>query len=337
MVMGIVFMCSHSAQAVTLPGSKVGSLIRKLRMTTPEIDYKALEFTCSREIDHVPTPTPEAEAIYEAARLQYRQAVDGPVADTALLQKAVNGYDQAARAGHWKAVRNLALMAASGVNHGQQVLIKPDSSLAFNHASRLLDMNVATGYNLMASFAYSGWGVKQNEEVALKYMRHAADLGSVDAMRQLGMKFIYGFKDLTREQKKPLWEIGKNMLACATRQGDREAASTLASVYEYILNNYPYALFYLQQAGKMGDGTNLSILADWFRDGSHGYAVDEHRAKRYKFYSDKTNYVGGDVPLPNLDQELSLPPPPNGGSYPSAEMGWPNAWTPAPHKPDAPQ
>ncbi len=298
-------------------------------MTAPNIDYKTLEFTHSREIDHIQAPTPEADALFSAAYAKHMQATHGSEPNQALLMEAVKGYQAAAKAGHWKAVRNLAIMNSAGVKHGQTVMVAPNKNHAFDWAQKLIQMNVGTGYNLMASFAYSGWGVKQDEEAALKYMRKAADLGNVDAQRQLGKRLFNIPKDSVPDdsQRIPIERVGFSMLACAVRQGDRESAFNLATGLEVYLKNYPYALFYYHQAGKMGDGTCLMICQEWFRDGQYGYAKDARREGRYEYYRNQTRIIGQDGPFPQLDDEIPLPPPPAGGKYPPAEWAWPNAWT----------
>ncbi len=293
-----------------------------------KIDYTKLAFTCSREVDHVPKPSPQAEALFKQARALHVQALEGEVADRALLRKAIQGYDKAYQAGHWKGARNIALMASAGVTHQGEIINPPDHSLAKKYAKKLIEMNSATGYNLMAAYAYDGWaGVLRSEEAGLTYMRKAADLGLPEAQFKVGRKLTDIPKDtLPEEDRQKIKTIGKKMQACAARQGLAEAAFDLASEYEVVDKNYPYALFYYHQAGKMGESTSLNILRKWFRDGKYSYAKDAFRAQRYEYYNSKAHQVGGG-PFPNLDIELPLPPPPNGGSYPPPEMGWPNAWT----------
>jgi TPR repeat protein len=293
-----------------------------------KIDYTKLAFTCSREVDHVPKPSPEAEALFKQARALHVQALEGEVADRALLRKAIQGYDKAYQAGHWKGARNIALMASAGVMHQGEIINPPDHSLAKKYAKKLIEMNSATGYNLMAAYAYDGWaGVLRSEEAGLTYMRKAADLGLPQAQFKAGSRLLnIGRDTIPDEDRTKLHAIGRNMLACAVRQGLDEAAFRLATHYEIVQENYPYALFYSQQAGKMGHATSLFSLYEWFRDGENGYAKDAFRAQRYEYYFRKASKVGGG-PFPNLDIELPLPPPPKGGSYPPPEMGWPNAWT----------
>jgi len=290
-----------------------------------KIDFKQLEFTCSREEDHVPTPTPEAETLYQRAYQAHVNATTGENTNVPLLKEAVQDYQKAAEAGHWKAARNLANLYHQGASDGTYVVIRPNAAKALRYTQELIDMKVATGYNLMAAFAYQGWGVRRDARAALIYQRKAADLGYRDAQRQLGNKFYLDLSnDLPPDEKKQLEAIGLKMLACATRQGDREAAFDLASTYESTEKNYPYALFYYQQGGKMGDATSLFVLHEWFDEGKFGYARDQKRAERYYAYKKRADLREG--PFLDLDKELPLPPPPKGGSYPPPEAGWPNDW-----------
>lgn len=287
-----------------------------------KVDIKALEFVCSREEDHVPKPTEAAEVLFQQAFKAHVDATSGDETNVPLLREAVQGYRKAAEAGHWKAVRNLANLYSTGT--GSNGLIKADEDKALEYVRQLMAMNVATGYNLMAAFANQGWGVRRDPEAALRYERKAADLGDKLAQRHLGRMFVLEFNQLPEDQRVKVIAIGRQMMACAVRQGDIEAASDLATEYK-VSDNYPYALFYYQQGAKMGDSTSLFVLYEWFNEGKHGYARDPKRAERYNHFSDRADLREG--PFPGLDKELPLPPPPNGGSYPPPEMGWPNEWT----------
>ncbi len=294
-----------------------------------KFDYAKFDFTCSREVDHVPKPSPQAEALFKQARVLHEKVLEGEVFDKAMMRQALSGYEKAYQAGHWKGARNIALFAASGLTHQGEIVNPPDHSVAKKYAQKLIKMNSATGYNLMAAYAYDGWGgVLRSQEAALTYMRKAADLGLPQAQWKVGERLIYIERgSIPDEDRLKFLEIGKKMLACAARQGLDEAAFTLGSVYKTDSPaNYPAALFYYHQAGKMGNSTCLYALHEWFRDGQNGYAKDSFRAQRYNYYSSKADKVGGG-PFPDLDIELPLPKPPNGGSYPPPEMGWPNAWT----------
>jgi len=287
-------------------------------------DYKSLEFTCSREEDHVPQPTEKAETLFQQAYQAHVKATAGDETNVPLLREAVQGYRQAAEAGHWKAIRNLANLYSTGT--GSNGVIKVNQSKTIDYVKELMEMNVATGYNLMAAFANQGWGVRRDPKAALVYERRAADLGDKLAQRHLGnLLYLELARELPAPEKKQVRDIALKMLACAVRQGDREAAFDLASNYVTLEKNYPYALFYYQQGGKMGDATSLFALYEWFKDGEHGYSRDLKRAERYNHYSDRADLNQG--PFPDLDKELPLPLPPEGGSYPPPEMGWPNAWT----------
>lgn len=291
------------------------------------IDFKNLSFTCSREEDHVPPPTAKAQELFDKALAMHKQATERESADVPLMKEAIKVYEVAAQEGHWKAVRNLANIYAFGVPGGgvdSEPAVKPNGEKALKYTKQLIDMNVATGFNLMAVFAGQGWGVRHDEKASLMYFRRAADLGMPQAQRQLGNKFRLEFNALPPEQRSQMETVGREMLACAVRQGDLRAALELAVEYANA-KNYPYALFYYQQGGKMGDLTCLIALRDWFKVSENGYVADLERAKRYYALAERASRREG--PFPELDEELPLPPPPSGGSYPPPEMGWPNAWT----------
>lgn len=289
------------------------------------IDFKRLDFTCSREEDHVPEPTAQAEALFLKAYDTNARAMAGDRPDEPLLREAIKTYEQAAKAGHWRAARKLANVYTAGVGQGSGAVIKPDQVLALRYARQLVEMKVATGFNLMAIFAYEGWGVRQDERAALMYERRAADLGLREAQRHIGNKFLLEFNDLPPDQRVQIESVGRKMLSCSARQGLPEAASDLAAQYGAVEKDYPSSLFYYQQGGKMGDATCLYALYEWFKEGKFGYGPDLVRAEKYKSYSKRADLREG--PFPELDKELPLPPPPNGGSYPPPEMGWPNEWT----------
>src|ERR1700710_449076 len=151
------------------------------------IDFKNLSFTCSREEDHVPTPTPEAQVFFDKARALHRSAVERERTDPALMNEAIKAYEVAAKVGHWKAVRNLATIYTYGVpggGVGTDPTIKPNAGKAIEYTQQLIEMNVATGFNLMSTFAGQGWGMRQDEKASLMYFRRAADLGMPAAQRQ---------------------------------------------------------------------------------------------------------------------------------------------------------
>lgn len=298
-----------------------------------DIDYKSLEFTCSREEDHVPPPLPEAEALFQHARDAHTRATASERLDKLLMQQAMDEYRRAADAGHWKAVRNLAYLHMNGLESGDggKPFLRPDSDKTLPYVRKLIDMKVATGYALMASFAAEGWGVRQDDKAAKIYQRRAADLGHAPSQQHLGRLFLLNFNKLPPEQRAPIIEIGRKMLACAVRQGNREAASDLATEYK-VDKNYPYAMFYYQQGAKMGDSVCLFVLEEWFSEGKYGYAPDPKRAKLYKEYGERSDKMGAGR-FPEIDKAIPLPPPPNGGSYPPPEAGWPSQWTKPDQKP----
>ncbi|RIX48282.1 MAG: sel1 repeat family protein [Rhodocyclales bacterium GT-UBC] len=319
-----------AALLFALPLSVAAGSLSAFFRTVPamnHIDYKSLEFTCSREEDHVPTPTPEAEALFQRARDAHNRATAGERLDKPLMQQAMDDYRRAAEAGHWKAVRNLAYLHMQGLKDesGGKPFLRADSDKTLPYVRKLIDMNVATGYALMASFAAEGWGVRQDDKAAKIYQRRAADLGHVPSQQHLGRVFLLNFNKLPPKERDQIVEIGRKMLACAVRQGNREAALDLATEYK-VDDNYPYALFYYHQGAKMGDATCLYALEDWFAKGENGYAPDPKRAKLYHDYAKRAGKIGAGR-FPDLDKEIPLPPPPKGGAYPPPEAGWPSQWT----------
>lgn len=323
---------SGGMAAIIVVSISIFIMNRTILMTHPnrlmeKIDFKNLDFTCAREIDHVPTPSAQAEALYQQARQKHTKAMAGEVPDVPLLKEAIKDYEKAARAGHWKAVRNLANIYTSGVDirYAQGAAIKPDSDLAVRYVKQLIQMNVATGFNMMAAFANEGWGVRQDQKASLMFFRRAADLGLPEAQRQLGKKFLNEFTDLPPADRDQIKAVGTKMLACAVRQGDVDAAEELGAEYKAIADNFPYALFYYQQGAKMGGATCLFVLYEWFEEGKYGYVADPDRAQKYYSYKKRADVREG--PFPELDRELPLPPAPNGGIYPPPEAGWPNEWT----------
>jgi hypothetical protein len=164
-------------------------------------------FTCTHESEHLPVLDPDAESLFSYGR--YLQKRDGPKN----FNEVARYYRIAASHGHYKANHNVQQLVSQGVARS------PDAAHeAVEWATQLVNQGVPTGYYDIGYYLNSGYGLKQNKEMALKYIRKAADLGNADAQY-----YVAGL--LVPYDRAP--DIARQMRRCATDQGHKKAALEL--------------------------------------------------------------------------------------------------------------
>jgi len=264
-----------------------------------------LAFTCVHEADHLPPLDPEAEELFKYARhLQKRQ---GPKD----YDEAARYYRIAAAHGHYKANRNLQLL----VSQGQASSPLPQKE-SIELASQLIDAGVPSGYYDIGFYLNIGYGLKQNKEMALRYFRKAADLGSAEAQFYVGNL-------LAPLDKAP--DIAKQMRQCAVEQGHGEAASTLG-IDMKIDGLYPEALRTFQEGVMAGNSMSAYALNDGFNGPLPSNKLDylalpydPERSQRYKaIWKFLIRNEGRNPKVPDIDQIVPLPPaklPPWDGTF----------------------
>lgn len=272
-------------------------------MSTSEIDWSTLDFTCIREEQNLPKPDPEASAWYNEGLQWLNRGLEKD--DDAALKQAATLFHKAAAKGHVKAMNNLASMYLRGEG------VEQSDDKAVEWAEELIKRNIAAGYYHMGIFLDQGIGVKQDRKAALAYFRKSADLG--DPQGQLAVAdsitTAVGTADPTTKERG--YSIARRMYQCALNQGLGDAG------YEYgthllIAEKKPTeALTVFQQAAKLGHNSSLYYLQQIFENGEYGFEKDPTRAACYKRLWEESNNDKTKT-FPNINRICPLPPKPNG-------------------------
>ncbi|MBK5091873.1 sel1 repeat family protein, partial [Burkholderia sp. R-69927] len=125
-----------------------------------------LAFTCTHEADRLPALDPDADVMFRYGR--YLQTRDGPKN----FDDMARYYRIAAAHGHYKANHNVQQLVSQGMASSPGAARE-----AVEWATQLVNQGIPTGYYDIGYYLNSGYGLKQNREMALKYIRKAADLG----------------------------------------------------------------------------------------------------------------------------------------------------------------
>ncbi|MFC3403026.1 SEL1-like repeat protein [Ralstonia solanacearum] len=264
-----------------------------------------LAFTCVHEANHLPQLDPEADQLFQYGR--YLQKKDGPKN----FNEVARYYRIAAAHGHYKANNNLQGLVSQGIAES------PDAPKeTIDLAAQLVNQGIPGGYYDIGHYLELGYGLKQDAEMALRYMRKAADLGSPDAQYYVGQK-------LAPINSAP--EIARQMHQCAADQGHGKAAFTLGMDLKTD-KVYSQAIKAFQQAAAAGEtqgAFSLQIWFSWDQGDPHlsdiGLAKDVERSRRYKLIGDFIDRNAGRNPkVPDIDKIAPLPPaklPPWDGTF----------------------
>jgi uncharacterized protein len=264
-----------------------------------------LAFTCVREVDHLPPLDRDADRLFQYGR--YLQKRDGEKS----FNEVARYYRIAAAYGHYKANHNLQLLVSQGLADS------PDAPKeTVDLAVQLVNQGIPGGYYDIAHYLELGYGLKQEAEMSLRYMRKAADLGNPDAQYYVGEKLAP--IDIAPAIAKQMWQ-------CAVDQGHGKAAGTLGIDLQAD-KFYPEAAKVFQQGAKSGNSMAASFLQDGFTnplpsDELNYLALppDPERSRRYeliwRFLLDND---GRNPKVPDIDKIVPLPPaklPPWDGTF----------------------
>ncbi|OAK91071.1 lipoprotein [Ralstonia pseudosolanacearum] len=264
-----------------------------------------LAFTCVHEADHLPPLDPEADQLFQYGR--YLQKKEG--------QKNFNDiaryYRIATAHGHYKANNNLQSLVSQGLADS------PDAPKeTIDLAAQLVNQGVPGGYYDIGHYLELGYGLKQDTEMALRYIRKAADLGSPDAQ-------YYVAEKLAPIDSAPA--IARQMWQCAADQGHGKAANTLGIDLKRD-RLYPEAASAFQKATAAGNPQGALVLETAFSGVSEGdrlayigVAKDAERSRRYEAIGEFISRNDGRNPrVPDIDKIVPLPPaklPPWDGTF----------------------
>ncbi|MCD9231204.1 SEL1-like repeat protein [Ralstonia pseudosolanacearum] len=264
-----------------------------------------LAFTCAHEADHLPPLDSEVDQFFQYGR--YLQKKEGPKN----FNDIARYYRIAAAHGHYKANNNLQSLVSQGIAES------PDAPKeTIDLATQLVNQGIPGGYYDIGHYLELGYGLKQDPEMALRYIRKAADLGSPDAQYYVG-------KLLAPIDSAP--EIARQMRQCATDQGHGEAAVELGIDLQTD-KLYPDAVKAFQQSVRSGRSSAALLLQDAFNNpqptNQLNYLAlqrDPERSRRYgliwRFLQDND---GRNPKLPDIDKIVPLPPaklPPWDGTF----------------------
>jgi hypothetical protein len=264
-----------------------------------------LAFTCTHESDHLLPLDPKADSLFQYAR--YLQKKDGPKNFDDILRY----YRIAAAYGHYKANENAQLLISQGL-----ALSPNGSKEVVDLAAQLVEQGVPGGYYDIGYYLETGYGLKQNAEMSLRYFRKAADLGNPEAQYRIG-------ELLAPMDKAPA--IAKQMRECATDQGYGKAAGTLGVDLQDD-GLYPEAIKTFQKGVAAGNRLSASFLEKGFNGPPKSNELDylalpndPERARRYKAIGDFIDHNENRNPrFPDIDKIVPLPPaklPPWDGTF----------------------
>ncbi|MBP0712638.1 sel1 repeat family protein [Burkholderia sola] len=264
-----------------------------------------LAFTCTHEADRLPALDPDAETLFRYGR--YLQTRDGPKN----FDEVARHYRIAAAHGHYKANHNVQQLVSQGMASSPNAAHE-----AVEWASRLVNQGIPMGYYDIGYYLNSGYGLKQNRELALKYIRKAADLGNADAQYHVS-------ELLAPHDKSP--DVASKMLQCAANQGHGRAAFELGIDLKYNQDFRGSAVAF-QKSVVAGNSMSALVLERSFSappSTDRGFYLDlpkdPERSRRYqligKFLDDNEL---ANPKVPDIDKIVPLPPaklPPWDGTF----------------------
>ncbi|WP_434633147.1 SEL1-like repeat protein [Chromobacterium sp. CV08] len=263
-----------------------------------------LAFACAYEKDHLPALNPEADQLYRYARWLRKNQIEKE--DPLRYPEMERFYRIATAYGHYKANLDLRDMIGKGTAKSDDP-VKETLDLT----QELIDHGIPGGYYDMGRYLKAGYGVKQDEELANRYYRKAADLGNPEAQYLVGDKLT----SLTIAQP-GLFAIGNQMKKCAAEQGHGKAALEYGSQLKFE-QKFNEAIKYMQLGTKWGDETAAAELEAGFgqitdknrQADDLGVAQDDERHRRYKIIANVlSDYSYARPSVPELDDIVPLPP-----------------------------
>ncbi|WP_161784313.1 sel1 repeat family protein [Aquabacterium sp. NJ1] len=272
-----------------------------------------MAFTCTQEAEHIPPHDAEAEQLYQHARWLRRNNL---LKDDPSVYPTIERLIRIATAyGHEKA--NLALRGM--LTKGQAQSANPIKECV-DLVEDLIRRGIPGGYYDMGNYLMQGYGVVGDLDLAKRYYRKAADLGSPDAQYLIGSKLVDA-----RSHTPDVVNIGLQMHRCAAEQGNTKAANYMGVHYGSTAQ-YVDAFKYFQLGVKAGDALSASWLEIGSKDSnpkSQSFlgqtTSDSERARRYKVIGDfLSDYDYLDPKVPEIDEIVPLPPaklPPWDGKF----------------------
>jgi len=257
-----------------------------------------LAFTCVYEKDAIPRRDPEADQLYIHARWLKKNNL---LKEDPLIYPKIERLVRISTAyGHDKANLELRQMIGKGTAQSDDI-VKETLDLTED----LIKRGIPGGYYDMGRYLEQGYGVKQDQDLALKYYRKSADMGSPE-----GQYFV-------AERLAPIDiapKIAIQMWRCAAEQGHGKAGLELGIWLKGDHNAESLQAF--QLGAKAGSDTAASFLSSGFNGPPPtdeldyiGQQKDDERYKRYKaIWSFLADYSYLNPKVPEIDAIVPLPP-----------------------------
>jgi hypothetical protein len=287
----------------------IAACSKKENPLAPSADMSAvrlnLAFTCTHEADHLPPLDPKVDSVFLYARdLEKR---DGPKD----FNEVARYYRIAAAYGHYKANHNLQLLVSQGLASSPD----PEKE-SVDLAEQLVKADIPSGYYDIGHYLLQGYGLKQDEDAARRYIRKAADLGNPDAQ-------YYVANLLNPADMAP--DIARQMFQCAANQGHAGAGNDLGVIFQ-INNQFTEATESFQKSVEAGNSQSALLLQQAFdikggKDPVYDLHVqpDPERSHRYDLVEQfLENNDGRNPKVPDIDKIVPLPPaklPPWDGTF----------------------
>jgi TPR repeat protein len=263
----------------------------------PDLDgvRSNLAFTCTQESKAFPVLDPEADQFFKYARYLEKKSGSKDFNDVARYYRIAAAY------GHYKANGNLQQLISEGRASSPDNV---EETIAL--ASQLIDQGIPGGHYDIGHYLEAGYGFKQDKEMALRYFRKAADLGSPEAQ-------FYIARLLAPLDKAP--EIAVQMYRCAMSQGLGKAGSILG-IHLQVGQLYSEAVQAFQKGAAGGSSQAASFLEDAFKGPPSSNELDylaltfdAERSWRYQLIWEFLIANEGRNPkVPDIDQIVPLPP-----------------------------
>jgi len=276
------------------------SILDRSMPDLPDTQLQSLEFTCVHEADVIPKRDPEADQLYQHAKWLKKNNL---LKEDPLVYPKIERFVRIASAyGHDKASLELSQMIGKGTAGSSDIVNE-----TLDLTQELIDRGTPGGFYDMGRYLEQGYGVKKDPDLALKYFRKSADMGSPEGQYLVGDR-------LTGIDDKAIQAIGTLMWRCAVEQGHGEAGLELGIWLKGNRNTEAIQAF--QLGAKAGNDTAASALRRGF-DGPPtddrleylGQQKDTERVKRYRaIWSFLADYSYLNPKVPEIDQIAPLPP-----------------------------
>ena len=259
-----------------------------------------LAFTCQHEADRIPARDPEAEQLYRHARWLVKN--NRLKQDAAVYPQIERLIRIATAYGHDKANLELRDMIAQDQAHSEDAVGEMRKLV-----EDLVSRNIPGGFYDMGHYIESGTlGYRQDAELALKYYRKSADLGSPEGQHLVADK-------LAPIDAAP--DVARTMRQCSAEQGHAEAAVALGNE-QLIRKDFVAALSAFQLGVAAGSDVAAGFLSGAFNGPTPAneldymaQAKDEERVKRYEAIGDVlSRYAYLHPRVPEINDIVPLPP-----------------------------